>query len=117
MFRRTPKLSDRERLRNQIVKEVALSSALAGFLCNGFNRGHAAKLTIEIDGLACEVAILDLPNEPLMEYLANWACAQNLAKAVNLGEFDKQGRSEQGNGSGEFPDGAILGDRPKNGGL
>jgi hypothetical protein len=88
VFRRTPKLSDRERLRNQIVKEVALSSALAGFLCHGFNRGRSAKITVEIDGLSCEIGLLASPKEPLMEYFANWACAEKLRKEHRLSEFD-----------------------------
>jgi hypothetical protein len=104
-FRPTPKLSDRDRLRNQLVKEVAYAEALAGFLLNGYNRGHAVKITVEIDGLGCEVAILASGEEALFEYLCNWVCAEKVRKHIRLEEFDQQGRG----GSGSLPVDNALG--------
>jgi hypothetical protein len=95
-FQRTPKLSDRDRIRNILVKEVAYASALAGFLCNGINRGREARITIEIDGTSCEIGIQASAKEPLMEYIANWAVREKLAKHVRLEEFDQQGRGGGG---------------------
>jgi hypothetical protein len=89
ILRPTPKLSDRDRIRNHLVKETALAEALAGFLLNGYNHGRSATITVEIDGLSCEVSILAMANEPLMEYLCNWICAQKLKKHIRLEEFDK----------------------------
>lgn len=112
--RRAPE-TDRERVRNLLVKEVAYASALAGFLSNGVNRGREARITIEIDGTACQIGIQASAKEPLLEYMANWAVREKLAKHVRLDEFDKEGgggqsRWEQENGSGEFPPGTNTGD-------
>jgi hypothetical protein len=89
VFRRTPKLSDRDLVRNQLVSETVLADALAGFLLNGYNHGRSAKISVEIDGLTCQVSILASANEPLLEYLCNWICAQKLKKHIRLEEFDK----------------------------
>jgi hypothetical protein len=82
-------LSDRYRIRNLLLKEEAYASALAGFLVHGYNHGRSAKITITIDGTACEIGILASANEPLIEYLAQWACAEKLKKHIRLEEFDK----------------------------
>jgi hypothetical protein len=89
-------LSDRDRLRNILVKEVEYSAALAGFLCHGLNHGRAAKITIEIDGTSCDIGILVMKGDPLMEYLTQWACAKKIEKYVRLGEFDQQGKGGGG---------------------
>lgn len=81
--------SDRARVAKMIIREAAYADALCGFLCHGFNHGKAVKITIEIDGTACEVGILATGNEPLMEYLANWAVGEKLKKMERLDEFYK----------------------------
>jgi hypothetical protein len=90
--------SDRERIRNILVKEAAYSSALAGFLCHAFNHGRGVRITVQADGEQCGIAILAHAKEPLVEYLAEWACAQKLVKVERLEEFDKRmdagGRAE-----------------------
>ena len=127
LFGKKPVISDQERVRGQIVKEIEMSASLARFLLCAVNRGHAAKITIEVDGVLCEIGILAKANEPLMEYLANWACLEKIKKHSRLEAFDKgvaeyqrerlrcleevrnlQVANELGRNSGE---------RPKNGGL
>lgn len=44
-----------------------------------------------VDGDECGVAILASAKEPLVEYLANWACAEKIRKENRLDEFDKGG--------------------------
>jgi hypothetical protein len=105
--------TDRQQIRNMLVREATYSSALAGFLCNAYNRGHGVRITIQVDGEQCGVAILAHAREPIVEYLAEWSCAQKLTKMDRLDEFDKQGgggqsRWERENGSGEFPDEANF---------
>lgn len=113
-FGRKSALSDRDRIRNQIVAEVTYATALAGFLYHAFNHGHGVRITVGVDGDECGVAILANAKEPLVEYLANWACAEKIRKENRLDEFDKGGggqtRWEQENGSGEYPPGTNTGD-------
>jgi hypothetical protein len=88
---RKQKLSDRDRVRNMLVKEATYATALAGFLCHAFNHGHGVRITVQADGEECGVAILAHAKEPLVEYLAQWSCAQKLVKVDRLDEFDKGG--------------------------
>jgi hypothetical protein len=90
-FRQTLKLSDRDRIRNKLIEEATLADAMAGFLLHGYYRGHQAIISIEIDGLSCETRILVRANEPLMEYLCNWICAEKMKKEARLDEFDRGG--------------------------
>ena len=118
VLRRTPRLSDRDRVRNILVREVAYSSALAGFICHGVNHGSHARITIEIDGTACEIGILAAADEPLMVYLAQWACVQKLKKHIRLEEFNREsgGRQDIGPSGGptNMTPGAKLADPPNN---
>lgn len=83
--------TNQQRIRNILVKEATYSTALAGFLCHAFNHGHGVRITIQVDGDECGVAILAHAKEPLIEYLAQWSCAQKLVKVERLEEFDKAG--------------------------
>ena len=89
LFGKKPVISDQEMVRGQIVKEIEMAASLARFLLCAVNRGHGAKITIEVDGVRCEIGILAKANEPLMEYLANWACLEKIKKHSRLEEFDK----------------------------
>ena len=75
-----------------MIKEVAYSAALAGFLCRAFNHGHEVRITIQVDGEQCGVEILASAREPLVEYLSQWSCSQKLIKQVRLDEFYRNGR-------------------------
>jgi hypothetical protein len=89
MKRRKNPESDLQRIRNTLVKEATYSAALAGFLSHAYNHGHGVRITIQVDGEQCGVAILAHPKEPIVEYLANWSCAQQLVKQERLDEWDK----------------------------
>jgi hypothetical protein len=90
---RQPKTAetDRERIRNILVKEATYAAALAGFVTHAYNHGHGVRITLHVDGEQCGIAILAHAKEPLIEYLAQWSCAQKLVKQDRLGEFDKEG--------------------------
>jgi hypothetical protein len=89
IFGRKKVQTDQQRIRNILVKEVTYSTALAGFLTHAYNHGHGVRITIQVDGDDCGIAILAHAREPLVEYLAQWSCAQKLVKQDRLDEFDK----------------------------
>jgi hypothetical protein len=103
--RRRPDLSDREKLHNLLIREATYSTALAGFLTHAVNHGHGVRITVQVDGEQCGVAILAHAKEPLVVYLAEWACSQKLVKCERLAEFDRQG----GGGAERIPEVNALG--------
>jgi hypothetical protein len=90
--RRTPKLSDRDRIGVDLVKEYLHASELAGFLSMGYNRADVVKIMVEIDGVICPVGILGRTTDPLMEYFVNWVCAKKIQKAIRVREYFEEGR-------------------------
>lgn len=88
-----PEMDPRERESNRLREEMRLASIFATFTQAAHNRGYEAKLTIEVDGVPCETGLLLSAKEPLMEYLANWACAEHYKKAARLMEFEKRDRN------------------------
>ena len=104
LFRRKKKpvlpgamLTDRQRVRKMIIEEAMAASDMAAFLSIALNSGRSAKITVEVDGFLCPVGILCGAAEPLMEYLANWACAKSLEKRDRLDQFDRQDRGGAAN--------------------
>lgn len=93
-----PEINPRDREMNRLREEIRLASVFATFVMEAHNRGFEAKLTIEVDGVPCETGLILSAKEPLLEYLANWACAQHYKKAARLMEFEKH------YGYGEFVD-------------
>jgi hypothetical protein len=91
-IKRTRVVDDRERQLDLLREEVRMSSQFATFMCEAFNRGYSAKLTIEVDGVGCETGLLLSGKEPLMDYLANWACGEMYKKADRLMQFEKADR-------------------------
>jgi hypothetical protein len=85
-----------------------MATDLADTLCNAFRRASRVRITIQVDDIDCGTGILARANEPLIEYFANWALAEKIAKYDRLEEFDQIGREQtrwdEENGSGEFPD-------------
>jgi hypothetical protein len=117
-FRRTPKLSDRDRIRGILIDESMLAHGLARFLQVAVNNGKSARIRFEVDGSVCEVGIVIRSEDDLMEYLANWACAKSMQKKERLEEFDKGGGGVPSvSGIVGKGDAADLGAIPKNGGM
>jgi hypothetical protein len=67
-----------------------MATDLTDTLCNAFRRGNRVRITIQVDDIDCIVGILARANEPLIEYFANWAVTEKLAKSQRLNEFDRQ---------------------------
>jgi hypothetical protein len=88
-FNQTPKSSDRQRVRDLLVRELVMATDLADTLCNAFRRAGRVRITIQVDDIDCGTGILARANEPLIEYFANWAVGEKMAKADRLEEFDK----------------------------
>jgi hypothetical protein len=88
-IRRGPDWDSREHVRNILLQEAELSRGFRDFLCHAVNKGHAARVTVEVDGIKCETGLLLSAKEPLMEYLANWAARERIAKQERLSEYDK----------------------------
>jgi hypothetical protein len=90
LFGKKSLVTDRDRIRLEIVAEVEMATQFAQFVTAAFNRGYAGKITVEVDGVTCEVGVLCGTKEGLFEYLANWACAEKIRKQVRLEQFDKE---------------------------
>jgi hypothetical protein len=88
-LRQTRKLSDRQRVRDLLVRELVMATDLADTLCTAFRRAQRMRITIQVDDIDCSTGILARANEPLMEYFANWAVGEKIRKADRLDEFDK----------------------------
>jgi hypothetical protein len=88
--------TDRQRLRQMIADETEAAAVFGEFMSAAYNRGYAMKLTVEVDGVGCEVGLLCSRNPSLMEFLANWACAEKIRAAIRLEEFDKEGDTLSG---------------------
>lgn len=82
---------DKERIRRQLATELEYATIFANFMQQAQTRGYVATITVEVDGVDCQVRVLIKPNDDLFEYLANWACATKILNKGKLEEFDREG--------------------------